>query len=106
MILASPERIAEYTAQGWWGARTLHTGFAEVAARHPQREAVVDASNRADLTDGAPRRLMYAQLADEVDQLAVRLWRLGLRRLAGRYQPPGQKRRRLQEHQLKERAAS
>ena len=80
MILASPERIAEYTAQGWWGARTLHAGFAEVAAHHPQREAVVDASNRADLTDGAPRRLTYAQLAEEVDQLAVRLWRLGLRR--------------------------
>ena len=80
MILASPERIAEYTAQGWWGTRTLHAGFAEVAAYHPQREAVVDAPNRADLTDGAPRRLTYAQLAEEVDQLAVRLWRLGLRR--------------------------
>ena len=80
MILASPERIAEYTAQGWWGTRTLHAGFAEVAARHPQREAVVDAPNRADLTDGAPRRLTYAQLAEEVDQLAVRLWRLGLKR--------------------------
>ena len=80
MILASPERIAEYTAQGWWGQRTLHAGFAEAVARHPQREAVVDAPNRADLTAGAPRRLTYAQLAEEVDQLTVRLWRLGLRR--------------------------
>lgn len=80
MILASPERIAEYTARGWWGTRTLHAEFAEVAQRHPGREAVVDAPNRAQLTDGAPRRLRYAQLAAEVDRLAVRLWRLGLQR--------------------------
>ena len=80
MILASPERIAEYTARGWWGTRTLHAGFAEVAQRHPAREAVVDAPNRVQLTDGQPRRLRYAQLAAEVDRLAVRLWRLGLQR--------------------------
>lgn len=80
MILASPERIAEYTARGWWGTRTLHAGFADLVQRHPEREAVVDASNRVQLTDGAPRRLSYAQLAAEVDRLAVRLWRLGLQR--------------------------
>jgi acyl-CoA synthetase (AMP-forming)/AMP-acid ligase II len=80
LILASPERIAEYTARGWWGTRTLHAGFAEVAQRHPAREAVVDAPNRVQLTDGQSRRLRYAQLAAEVDRLAVRLWRLGLQR--------------------------
>jgi acyl-CoA synthetase (AMP-forming)/AMP-acid ligase II len=80
LILASPERIAEYTAQGWWGTRTLHAGFAEVAQRHPGREAVVDTPNRAQLTEGEPRRLSYAKLAGEVDRLAVRLWRLGLQR--------------------------
>jgi acyl-CoA synthetase (AMP-forming)/AMP-acid ligase II len=80
MILASEERIAQYTAKGWWGTRTLHAGFAEVVARHPEREAVVDAPNRETLTDGAPRRLSYAQLAAEVDRLTVRLHRLGLRR--------------------------
>jgi acyl-CoA synthetase (AMP-forming)/AMP-acid ligase II len=80
VILASPERIAEYTARGWWGHRTLHAGFEDVAARHPEREAVVDPPNRESLTDGAPRRLRYAQLAAEVDRLAVRLHRLGLQR--------------------------
>ncbi|MFM8766362.1 MAG: AMP-binding protein, partial [Rubrivivax sp.] len=49
-----------------------------MAQRHPEREAVVDAPNRVQLTDGQPRRLSYAQLATEVDRLAVRLWRLGL----------------------------
>lgn len=80
MILASPDRIAEYTAQGWWGTRTLHAGFSDVVVRHPQREAAVDAPNRETLTDGAPRRLSYAQLSAEVDRLAVRLHRLGLQR--------------------------
>jgi acyl-CoA synthetase (AMP-forming)/AMP-acid ligase II len=80
MILASPERIAEYTARGWWGARTLDAGFLDVVARHPQREAVVDAPNRELLTDGAPRRLSYAQLAAEVERMAAVLHARGLKR--------------------------
>ncbi len=80
MILAAAGRIAEYTARGWWGRQTLHAGFFAVAARHPEREAVVDPPNRESLTDGRPRRLSYAQLATAVDHMAVRLHRLGLRR--------------------------
>ena len=80
MILASPQRIAHYTAQGWWGTRTLDDQFREVAARHPQREAVVDAPNRTALTDGAPRRLSYEQLAGEAARLAAVLHGNGLQR--------------------------
>jgi len=80
MILASPQRIAEYSARGWWGTRTLDEGFLEVVARHPQREAVVDAPNRELLTDGAPRRLTYAELAVEVERMAAVLHARGLRR--------------------------
>ena len=80
MILASPERIAEYSARGWWGTRTLDEGFLDVVARHPQREAVVDAPNRELLTDGAPRRLSYAQLAAEVERMATVLHARGLQR--------------------------
>ncbi len=80
MILASPERIADFTARGWWGTRTLHAGFADAVAAHPGREAVVDPPNREALTDGAPRRLSYAELAAEVDRMAVVLHRQGLRR--------------------------
>lgn len=75
MILASPERIAEYTARGWWGTTTLDQGFRAIVARHPQREAVVDAPNREALTDGAPRRLSYAQLEAEVARMAAAGWR-------------------------------
>ncbi|MGA1286040.1 MAG: AMP-binding protein, partial [Rubrivivax sp.] len=79
MILASPERIAEYTARGWWGTTTLDQGFRDIGARLPTREAVVDASNREALTDGVPRRLSYAQLEAEVARMAAVLHARGLR---------------------------
>ena len=79
MILAKPEHIAHYTAQGWWGTQTLDEQFRAVAARHPLREAVVDPPNRAQLTDGAPRRLRYADLASEVARMAGVLHAQGLR---------------------------
>ena len=80
MILASAERIVDYSARGWWGERTIDDHFCDVVARHPQREAVVDAPNRAALTGGAPRRLSYAQLADEVARMAALLQAHGLQR--------------------------
>ena len=61
-MLVDADRIAQYTARGWWGIRTLDDLFREGVARHPEREAVADAPNRAALTDGAPRRLTWAQL--------------------------------------------
>ena len=79
MILANPEHIRHYTAQGWWGTLTLDAQFRAVAARHPQREAVVDPPNREALTDGAPRRLSYAALADEAARIAAVLHAQGLR---------------------------
>ncbi len=80
MILASAQHIADYSARGWWGERTIDDHFRDVVARHPQREAVVDAPNRAALTGGAPRRLTYAQLADEVARMAALLQAHGLQR--------------------------
>jgi len=80
MIVADPEHIAQYTARGWWGTRTLDDHFREGVARHPEREAVADAPNRAALTDGAPRRLTWAALADEVSRFAALLRAQGLQR--------------------------
>ncbi len=80
MIVADAERIAQFTARGWWGTRTLDDHFREAAARHPEREAVADAPNRAALTDGAPRRLNWAALADEVARCAAVLQAQGLQR--------------------------
>lgn len=79
MILAKPEHIAHCTAQGWWGTQTLDAQFRAVAARHPQREAVLDPPNREQLTDGPPRRLTSAALAGEVGRRAALLHAQGLR---------------------------
>jgi acyl-CoA synthetase (AMP-forming)/AMP-acid ligase II len=70
MILVPQDTIDRHTAAGWWGSRTLDDLFRANVAAHPQREAVVDALNRADFTDGAPRRLGWAALDDEVTRMA------------------------------------
>jgi acyl-CoA synthetase (AMP-forming)/AMP-acid ligase II len=80
MIVADAEHIAQYTARGWWGRHTLDDHFREAAERHPGREAVADAPNRAALTDGAARRLTWGALAAEVARCAAVLRAQGLRR--------------------------
>lgn len=80
MILADAERIARYTARGWWGGRTIDDVFRAGVAAHPDREAVVDAPNRPALTDGVPRRLDWRQLGDEVARMAALLRDEGCRR--------------------------
>ncbi|WP_322029403.1 class I adenylate-forming enzyme family protein [Paraburkholderia sp. J76] len=80
MILASQEKIEAYTARGWWGNQTLWEIFCQNVSRHPSREAVVDAPNRLDFTDGTPRRLTYADLADEADRHTSVLQAIGLRK--------------------------
>lgn len=73
MIAASEEKRRQYRESGWWGDVTLATMFADNAARHPQRLAVVDAPNRAEFAFGEPKRLTYAGLKAEVDRIAAAL---------------------------------
>ena len=80
MILVSQEKIADYTARGWWGTQTLWDVFCINLATRPHAEAVVDAPNRADFAHGTPRRLSWAQLADEVDRFCLLLLAHNLRR--------------------------
>ncbi len=68
MILVPREKIDHYTAQGWWGTKTLWDLFARHRREQPQAEAVVDAPNRAEFAHGVPRRLSWAQLGDAVDR--------------------------------------
>jgi acyl-CoA synthetase (AMP-forming)/AMP-acid ligase II len=69
VILVKPEKIADYTARGWWGTQTLWDLFCVNLRTRPDAEAVVDAPNRLEFAHGAPRRLSWAQLATEVDSL-------------------------------------
>ncbi len=69
-----------YRVSGWWGDRTLDQMFRSNAARHPERTAVIDAPNRAELAFGTPARLTYAQLSAEVDRVAAVLLDRGVRK--------------------------
>ena len=71
MILVPQTRIDEYTARGWWGTQTLWDLFVRNLQQRPDAEAVVDAPNRGEFAHGAPRRLSWRALADEVDQLCL-----------------------------------
>lgn len=80
MILVAPEKIAAYSARGWWGTHTLWDLFAGHVRERPTAEAVVDAPNRADFAHGTPRRLSWAALAEEVDRFCHVLLQSGVRR--------------------------
>ena len=78
MILCPPERIAEYTACGWWGTRRIQDWFADALRECPDAEALVDAPNRTEFIDGEPRRLTWRALAAEVDRYATALIELDI----------------------------
>lgn len=71
MILGEPMTEAAVKA-------TLDDLFRRALARRPDAVALVDPANRADFTDGAPRRLTYAQADRAISALAARLRDFGL----------------------------
>ncbi|GAA3207822.1 class I adenylate-forming enzyme family protein [Actinocorallia longicatena] len=64
------ERVAEYTAKGWWSEETMDGLFRARVAAEPDREALVDPADKQDLVGSPPRRLTWAQVDDEVTALA------------------------------------
>lgn len=80
MILVPQTKIDDFTTRGWWGTQTLWDYFAANVRQWPDREAVVDAPNRAEFAHGGPRRLSWSQLADEVDRFSLVLLDQGLHR--------------------------
>ncbi len=77
MILgqSSPQHMAMVAKAG---RSTLDDVFRRAAARRPDAIALVDPPNRTAVTDGAPRRLTFAQADRMISAVAVRLRRLGL----------------------------
>jgi hypothetical protein len=57
---------------------TIDDIFGRHARRRPDALALVDADNRTTFTDGAPRRLTYAQADRAVTAIAARLRQMGL----------------------------
>lgn len=78
MITTSPQRIEEFTRQGWWGTTTLHELLFQRAGEHPDLLAVADQPNREAITDGEPLRLNYHELRHASINLAMKLQRHGI----------------------------
>ena len=66
------------TAQQGGSRVTIDEIFRRVAQRRPEALALVDAPNRETFTDGAPRRLTFAEADRVVSAIAGRLRRMGL----------------------------
>ncbi|MGW7483968.1 class I adenylate-forming enzyme family protein [Nonomuraea muscovyensis] len=66
----SADRIARYTAAGWWTGDTIDQLLAAHVATRPDDTAIVDPLNKADLLDGPPKRLTWEQLGAEVERVA------------------------------------
>ena len=80
MVLVPEDKIAEYTRRGWWGTETLWDLFLKKLAERADHEAVVDAPNRHDFAHGAPQRLSWRQLHEEVERFCRVVLQQGLRR--------------------------
>jgi hypothetical protein len=76
MILGDPTAAAPPPQSQ--GRVTLEELFRRTAVRLPDASALVDAPNRETFTDGAPRRLSYAQADRIVSAIAGRLRRMAL----------------------------
>ncbi|MEU7748165.1 class I adenylate-forming enzyme family protein [Nonomuraea sp. NPDC049158] len=64
----SADRIARYTAKGWWTGDTIDQLLRTRVAARPDDTAIVDPLNK--MLEGAVKRLTWAQLGAEVDRVA------------------------------------
>lgn len=79
MILHSANLIDQYTREGYWRKeRTLLDQFRENCWAHPQRRAIVDPPNRAELAGTQAVSVTYAELDRAVQAMAFDLVERGL----------------------------
>jgi len=78
MIPFPADQAVRFRAEGHWGDLSLPQMFADTCARVPGRMGLIDAPNRAEVFEGAPRRLTYAQMDAEVARYAAILQAQGL----------------------------
>jgi hypothetical protein len=77
MILGDPAAALRPQQQGQRRV-TVDEVFRRIALRQPDKPALIDAPNRMAFTDGAPRRLTYAEADRMVSAIAGRLRRMGI----------------------------
>lgn len=78
MKLHAQALIDEYTNLDYWSDQTLLDQFQDAASNHPDRIAVQDPPDRAELLGTEPRTLTYAELSHAADALATSLLDRGL----------------------------
>ena len=78
MILSRQEEIAAHMADGIWGHLALDELFLATARKAPDRTALIDPPDRRSFTDGASRRLSFAEAAAVMEALAGGFASLGL----------------------------
>ena len=71
--------IDEYTGKGWWRSETLESLLRGAVEQCPQRAALIDPPNRADIAGGESLRLTWAEVDAWVEELATALYATGLR---------------------------
>lgn len=78
MILATSDKIREYTEKGWWGNKTLLDYFKQHVSEYPDRVALVDPPDKEELTGRPPERITYRELDRAVDAVATALMEMGI----------------------------
>ena len=79
MRLFPQDRVDEFIRDGWWSGKTWVDHFAAHVRETPDQISLVDPSNREAFTDGAPRRLSWAEADVQTHALARSLYRAGVR---------------------------
>ncbi len=80
MLIHSAEVSRIYRERGWWGDVRLQDLLERNARAAPEREALVDPPNLAEIAHTEPQRLTWRALASLVERLAEVLLQLGLKR--------------------------
>lgn len=78
MKLHSSDRVTAFTEAGYWGAKTWPELLAEHVQAMPDRLAIVDPPNLADISGSTPQRLTWAEVNQQVNQLAAALLTAGV----------------------------
>ena len=78
MSLFVPDNSKRFRASGHWGDTTIPGMFRDTCERASGRLGLVDPPDRAQVFEGAPRRLTYGEMCKEVDRYAALLQSHGL----------------------------
>jgi acyl-CoA synthetase (AMP-forming)/AMP-acid ligase II len=78
MSLFVPDNSKRFRASGHWGDTTIPGMFRDTCERASGRLGLVDPPDRAQVFEGAPRRLTYGEMRREVDRYAALLQSHGL----------------------------